>query len=441
MPAKTCFARLVVFALSVALTACVRTPPIPDMREAVRSPSLKGAEPRSVTMPFILEAGRVLVEITLLKPRGGERKVLAYVNMGSGAFALSNTLFREFNPGNARPLRLKFGTMEMAIDGRTIQPRTMAGGIRASINPFSAAPTPAQAAKQSEPAHADFFAPYKVEAIISPGLLQHFQVVFDYGAKTMTLAAPGTLRPEGVSVPIRVNRRTGFATLDAMLDGKRQALVIDNGGGFTALRDVSGLIEAHPDWLRSEGGIGWANYLMAPGGADALSPVVKIPDAALGPLRLEELGAEEPRMPALINILAKGAFWDGYGEKAGEEVQGWIGGNVLKGFRLTLDYPNRTSYWLAQSPIDTHDLNRVGIVLGRAKGVVTITGIARKHGAPTVSGVETGDKLLKIGELETSGATRDQLFSALHGNPGEVKRLVLERDGKQIEVDAPVTGF
>ena len=440
MPAKTRLSRMMVLGLLLALGACLRMPPVPDMRAAIRSPSLTGAAPRSVTLPFILDAGRMLVEITLLKPGGGERKVLAFVNMGSGAFGLSHALFRELNPGNGRPLRLKFGSLQIALDGRTIQPLALASGLHLTLNPFAGAPSAADMAKEKEP-NTDFFAPHKVEAVISPGLLQHFQVVFDYGARTMTLAAPGTLTPEGVAVPMRVNPRTGFATVDATLDGKRTPLVIDNGGSFSTLRDVALVIDAHPAWLRSQGGIGWANYLFAPGGADALSPVIKIPGASLGALKLPELGAQEPRMPALIYFLAKGAFWDWYGEKAGEEIQGWIGGNVLKNFRLTLDYPARTSHWLAQGPFDTHDLDQVGIVLGRAKGVVTVTGIAAKNGQPTVSGVAVGDRLLKIGELDTAAVSRGEMLAALHGKPGESKRLTLERAGQRIEIDVAVTGF
>jgi hypothetical protein len=102
---------------------------------------------------------------------------------------------------------------------------------------------------------ADFFSPLNVEAVISPGLLQYFQVVFDYGAKTMTLAAPGTLKPEGVAVPIRVNRRTGFATVDVAFDGGLHPLVIDNGG-YTGFFDAGPWITAHPDWLRGMGGVG-----------------------------------------------------------------------------------------------------------------------------------------------------------------------------------------
>ncbi len=114
---------------------------------------------------------------------------------------------------------------------------------------------------------------------------------------------------------------------------------------------------------------------------------------------------------------------------------------MLKSFRLTLDYPNRTSYWLRQAPIDTQDLNQVGLVLARANDTTVIAGIAKKNSADTVTGVMPGDKLVKIDALETASATRGAVLAALHGAPGDRRHLVLERDGKRVEVDAVVTAF
>jgi len=114
---------------------------------------------------------------------------------------------------------------------------------------------------------------------------------------------------------------------------------------------------------------------------------------------------------------------------------------VLKSFRLTIDYPNRVSYWRQEAPLDTHDLDQVGLTLVRWKGVTTIAGIVKKNGADTVSGVPPGDTLLKIDGADTKPMTRGQLLAALHGTPGDTKHLTLERDGKTFEADARVTGF
>ena len=130
-----------------------------------------------------------------------------------------------------------------------------------------------------------------------------------------------------------------------------------------------------------------------------------------------------------------------YSAKAGEPVDGMLGGNVLKRFRLAIDYPNRMTYWLQQAPLDTHDLDQVGLTLAREKAVTTIAGIAQKNGADTVTGVAVGDKLLKIDGRDTATMTRGELLAALHGKPGETRHLTLERDSKPFEIDAPVTGF
>lgn len=60
---------------------------------------------------------------------------------------------------------------------------------------------------------------------------------------------------------------------------------------------------------------------------------------------------------------------------------------------------------------------------------------------PTLDGVQTGDKLLKIDSLPTQGAARSEVLNALHGNPGEVRILILERDNRKLTIPARVTAF
>ena len=70
-----------------------------------------------------------------------------------------------------------------------------------------------------------------------------------------------------------------------------------------------------------------------------------------------------------------------------------------------------------------------------------IAGIAKKSGKPTVDAVRVGDKLIQVDSVLLTSATRGAIFAALHGKPGEVRMLVLERDGQQLTVPAKVTGF
>ena len=119
---------------------------------------------------------------------------------------------------------------------------------------------------------------------------------------------------------------------------------------------------------------------------------------------------------------------------------GWLGGNVLRDFRLMIDFPRRMTYWERVSDLDPHDLDQVGVTLEKRSDGYFIAGIAEKSGKPTVDAVRVGDKLIQVDSVLLSSATRGAIF-ALHGQPGSVRMLVLERDGQQLTLPAKVTAF
>jgi hypothetical protein len=114
---------------------------------------------------------------------------------------------------------------------------------------------------------------------------------------------------------------------------------------------------------------------------------------------------------------------------------------VLRHFQITIDYAERLSYWVRQSAPDPHDLNYIGLTLTSRHGEYFVAGIATKDAQPTVQGVQVGDKLLQIGALHTSGASREVIFAAMHGKPGEIRSLILERDNRRIRLPVKVTAF
>ena len=106
-----------------------------------------------------------------------------------------------------------------------------------------------------------------------------------------------------------------------------------------------------------------------------------------------------------------------------------------------IDFPRRMSYWERVSDLDPNDLDQVGVTLEKRRDGYFIAGIAEKAGKPTVDAVRVGDKLIQVDGVLLSGATRGAIFAALHGEPGSVRMLVLERDGQQLTVPAKVTAF
>ena len=99
------------------------------------------------------------------------------------------------------------------------------------------------------------------------------------------------------------------------------------------------------------------------------------------------------------------------------------------------------TYWLPQTELNPHDLDQLGLTLKAESGEYFVAAIVTQNGKPTVEGVQVGDKLLQIGALHTGTATWGAIFSAMHGKPGEIRTLLLERDTKQFTVHAKVVVF
>jgi hypothetical protein len=281
----------------------------------------------------------------------------------------------------------------------------------------------------------------KVEAVLPAGVMQEYQVVIDYQKRTLTFAPPGTLRPKGVPIPFHINHETGLIAVDASINGDTYAITIDNGSAYTWVRQstAKSWLVAHPHWERGVGAVGPSNMMMAGNGWESSGTLLRIPEVMIGRLRLKDVGAlaAGPGSP----VSGKRELLDWYSTKNALPVIGWLGGNVLKRFLLTIDYPNHTSYWLAQSASESQDLHQVGLTLQAKGGDYIVAGVATRKGRHTVQNVRPGDKLLRIDALETRHASWGAIYSALHGKPGEVRTLLLERNGSQLKVPARVTAF
>jgi hypothetical protein len=364
----------------------------------------------------VLDGNRVYVELSFVRPDGGNHRALAFVDMGSPSMEITATLFEELALNQGRPLSFRIGGLLVNVP---------AGEV---------------AADPSEP-HAMGSSDLKVEAMLPAGVMEKYEVVLDYRKRTLTFAQTGTIRPEGTPVPFRVNPQTGLIAVDTLIDGKSYPVTIDNGSAYTWFRQdrVQSWLMMHPDWERGVGAVGASNMTMSGDGAEASGILLRIPEVRIGRLTLKQvgaLGAGRGKSPVEgLDLL------DWYSTKNAVPVIGWIGGNVLKNFRLTIDYRDRTIYWLRQSEPDPSDQNQVGITLRRQAGEYIVAGVATKNGKPTVEGVQVGDKLARIDGLETKGATLGKIYSALHGKPGDVRVLVLERGSGRLAVRVAVAAF
>lgn len=290
-----------------------------------------------------------------------------------------------------------------------------------------------------------FFFTHDVEGSIQCGVLQNFDITLDYSRKTLTLAAPGTLPHDGVAVPIRVKPETGVASVDFIVDGKAYPMVIDVGGPYIWVRPSTAetWLKAHPDWRHAEGAVGTANYGMVPVHAEQEGTLMRLPEVHIGPLKVANVGVlgTDPRLDGLFGLERSENLYDAWQEGAAEPVVAWLGANVLKHYRITIDYKAQMSWWKKIDDIDPHELDQVGISFVYDKGVYSVGRVVTKDGKPTVTGVEKGDKIVSIDDAPVKGWSRDQLFAALGGKPGDLHRVTVERAGKTLTRSLPVTAF
>jgi len=375
------------------------------------------AAPGSVTVPFDLDHGRMIVDVELTRPDGSARRARAWVDVGNDALVLAEPLARELGldlsalppgqPGHSAasdspaPL-VRLGGMPLATD--SVKVRVFAGAHgRAGVG---------------------------VEVQLPASTLRHHHVVFDYPASRMTVARPGLRKPRGTAIPCRVNPATGLIMVAATLDGETVWLGVDNGSAGTWVSDTlpKRWRARHPDWAYATGAAGSANFFGFP--FESGGTLMRLPELGLGPLRARDvtvLGLDQ-------------SMFDWYSKKSAGPVLGFIGANVLRGFRLEIDFPGRMTWWQAGPPVGRGDLDIVGLTLRpEPDGGVTVAGVVAKEGRPVVEGVEPGDRLISVDGRDLATARMGDVVNALRGEPGATRTLVLERDGQRRTMRARVT--
>jgi len=390
------------------------------------NPALGAHRASAGTVPFIFDDNRIFAEVAFVRPDGTLRKALAFVDLGTPVLMIGARLRQELGVDRNEPLLLRIGRLDIPLDSSAVATDT--GSSFTGPNGKATVP---------------------VEAILSGSVMRNYQVVFDYAKRTLTLARPGTLVPQGAAVPCRVNQRTGLISVTAESAGHPYELAVDSGSAYSWVRDnvARQWVMAHPAWKRGTGAVGEANMQTRPGAAEASGTILRIPEIRLGSLRLAQIGAlgiasQAPPFPPVPGEPGvQGDLFDWYSKKAPVPVIGWLGGNVLKGFRVTIDFLRHMTYWQRERDLDPHDLDQVGVTLERRDDGYFIAGVAERDGNATVEGVRVGDRLVRVDALRLDGATRGAVFSALHGRPDSVRVLIVERDGKLVTVPARVTAF
>lgn len=389
------------------------------------APRARGAPKHGVVqkvgVPFILDAGRILLEVTLRSPRADQRKVLTWFNMGMPHPVLTKTLYHELALDRGEVLEIEISDVVLQTETTTVINGD--GGI-------------------ATPSFAHLFSPHRVEAMLPASLLRDHVLTLDYAQRTMIIGATTDAALSGIAVPIALQPTSGIASVEVTCDSEPAHFVLDAGSGYSWMRGqtLRTWMAAHPQWRRCEGAMGLANNNLLDYDFEKRGTIARIPQIWIGDVTAKNIG-----VLGTGNILGSVAddifgdfFWDNWQKSASGPVAGWLGANVLKNFRLTIDYPARMSFWLHQSDFDAHDLDQPGITLVRDGDRYLIGGLTRPMNAPVLTEVSIGDELIGIDNQRIRGVSKQVVFAALHGRPGEEKALTLRTQDNEKRVMAHV---
>ncbi len=273
------------------------------------------------TVQLYVVGNRPYVDVKLHKPDGSSRVGRFLVDSGGGAFILTQPLAaglgltsQQLEGGEGKlarvdgPLEAKVGEVTLTLDPQ----RTLVAVDQTTLTPKGA------------PGHSDGMLPGYV--------LAQLHVVFDYPAGRFTVAKPGVLAPVGDGVAMPVQPASGFPRTELMIDGVPHGFLLDTGASFTMVSEtlLRGLASAHPTWPRYHGAYGDAIFL----GGTTLETMF-VGEARWGGQALTEVG---------VTSQTAGVFEQRMSSLMTAPIEGSLAGNVLKAYRVELDYPNQKLY-------------------------------------------------------------------------------------------------
>lgn len=255
---------------------------------------------------------------------------------------------------------------------------------------------------------------YPVDGLIGGTVLQHFVVQIDYANHKLTFIRPNTFDPSkaGTVVPLKFTRG-GSPTVEGSIDGLSGRFVVDTGYGIAPLTIHSPFAKAHHLYTRYHAtppvpvGSGVGGALMARiargdtltiGGVAVSNPVIN------------------------LSLATKGAF-------ASKLFAGNIGGQILKRFTVTFDFPHKRMYLKPNQfygkRMDSPFLNRAGLRFKKSGRGFSITWVM-KGGPAAQTGVKKGDLITAVNEEPAYNINPDTFRKMLRNEaPGTKVELTI----------------
>ncbi len=367
---------------------------------------------------MIVEGNVPIVELEFPTPSGKLRKARFIVDTGGGALLLGNRLMADVGAKADGPA--------IEDEGSPIQPlipvQVELGGMALDLTGVSVAGLPAS--ERPGPRN-------EAEGIIPASLLRHYDVVFDYPGHKFGLGQPGSIEFQGAKIPAPVSADSGFPRIEATIAGSKFGFLLDTGGSFTMISRavMDRWLKQNPAWPNEVGAVGFAN--MYGGAKENEAIMVRMPERKIASFVVNQ--------PAAVARPA-GTYEQWMSKMMTGPIIGSLAGNVLRDFRVSIDYKNGFVYLLPAKPSPDADLSSVGLILERdSKGSLIITGVSSSASPDVKKGIRTGDKLIAVDDVDVSVKPLAGAAALLQGPAGSQKRLTIENDGKIRVITMTVT--
>ncbi len=377
--------------------------------------------PKSVTVPITLDHNRIVIDVYLPLPDGTTKRIRGWVDNGNPDLEISRRAAALMGP------KLTCNDNEKDCSAPP-PPEITIGGMKISLAGVKQARIPLK--------------PVNAASVMTPGMsaeinipstvLRNYDVLVDFPEREFTLAAPGTLKFKGMSTKIQINTTNGLVQIPSQIENKKYNLALDLGSSFSFLsQEVSAkLLAAHPDLPHMTGAVGPANMWGLDG--EPKLQLLRVERLQYGPVFLTGVAIAEFPKEAM----------DKFEKRAAIPTAGLLGSNALLNYRVGIDYAHAIAYFEIGSTFKAPDFDVVGLILRPEDDTrFTILGVADFEGKPSVPDVQPGDHLVAVDSTPVPDSTMGQVWSMLEGQPGQERKLTVERDGKHFTVMAKVQHF
>ncbi len=383
---------------------------------------------KSITVPFILDHNRMLVEAELQGRDGSWHKARLWVDSGSTEFFISGALARDLGIDLSAAEDPAFQSADLDIQGLF--------GIRIGGKDLDPG---------GESIHVKFqpywlFTTMQSDGNLPPSLLKKYHIVFDYPRRRLTIADPGKIKPRGNASPASIHPQTGIVQLDASIEGNSYSFALDMGASYSYISEakLAELLTLHPEWSNVTGTLGYSNmWGWWPFNEQSFS-LVRIPKIQWGNITLKNTGiAGVPDFSHSGQTLGE---W--YSSKTSRPVDGFLGANALKAYRVEIDYANHCVYFEKGKHRSQPEMDMVGISVRQLPDLTyQVLGLVIAKGTLPVQGLEPGDIIVSIDGFAVKGATMGTVVDKLRGKTGAIRQIIIDRNGKKILVNARVEHY